>query len=129
MATDSSVWICTRSICPPAIASFVGATGIFDNGIGLALDGDGGLVAVINDSLYEINRATGAATAVGNTGFTAMSSLEFVDSLHALRAACPCEGSWKNHGQYVSCVSRAAKVLSLERGALVSQAAQTTCGK
>ena len=60
------------------IASFVGATGLFDNGIGLALDGDGGLVAVINDSLYEINRATGAATAVGNTGFTAMSSLEFV---------------------------------------------------
>jgi hypothetical protein len=107
-------------------ASFVGATGIFNNGIGLALDGAGGLVAVINDSLYEINRTTGAATPVGNTDFTALSSLEFVDSLYA---ACPCEGSWKNHGQYVSYVSRAAKALSLGRGALVSQAAQTTCGK
>ena len=102
-------------------ASFVGATGVRDNGIGLALDGDGGLVAVINDNLYEIDRLSGAATLVGNTGATALSSLEFVD----LNAVCPCDRSWKNHGQYVSCVSRATRVLSPgKRGALVLQAAQ-----
>ena len=107
-------------------ASLVGPTGVSDNGIGLALDGDGGLVAVINDSLYEIDRSSGAATLVGNTGDTALSSLEFVDVLHV----CPYGGSWKNHGQYVSCISRAAKLLSPgERGALVSQAAQTSCGR
>ncbi len=72
-------------------ASLVGPTGVSDNGIGLALDGDGGLVAVINDSLYEIDRSCGAATLVGNTGDTALSSLEFVDVLHV----CPCGGSWK----------------------------------
>ncbi len=109
------------------IASFVGATGISNNGIGLALDGDEELVAVINDSLYEIDRSSGVATLVGNTGDTALSSLEFVDALHE---ACPCGGSWKNHGQYVSCVSSAAKMLSPgERGALVRGAAKTSCGK
>ena len=82
---------------------------------------------MINDSLYEIDRSSGVATLVGNTGDTALSSLEFVDALHE---ACPCAGPWKNHGKYVSCVSSAAKVLSPgERGALVSEAAKTSCGK
>ena len=65
---------------------------------------------------------------LGNTGVvTPLSSLEFVDALHA---ACPCDAAWKNHGQYVSCVSKEAKMLSPgERGELVSQAAQTACGK
>ena len=109
------------------LASLVGATGLADNGIGLALDGDGELVATINHSLYEADRSTGAATLVGNTGYTSVSSLEFVDALHA---ACPCNAPWKNHGKYVSCVSSAAKVLSPgQRGALVSEAARTSCGK
>ena len=108
-------------------ASLVGPTGVFDNGIGLALDGNGALVAVINHTLYEIDRTSGWATPVGNTGFTPLSSLEFVDALHTV---CPCDASWKNHGQYVSCVSSAVRALSPgERGALVAQAAQTACGK
>jgi hypothetical protein len=109
------------------VASEVGDTGVFDNGVGLALDGNGALVAVINHTLYEIDRTSGWAIPVGNTGFTPLSSLEFVDALHTV---CPCDASWRNHGQYVSCVSSAVRALSPgERGVLVAQAAQTACGK
>lgn len=108
-------------------ATFVGPTGISDNGIGLGVDGDGGLVAVINHTLYQVDPANGNAVGIGNTGFTSVSSLEFFDALHA---ACPCDASWKNHGQYVSCVAKAAKVISPGlRGTLISEAARSACGK
>ena len=55
---------------------------------------------------------------------------------------CPCDGpygkteSWKNHGKYVSCVSKSAKsfedmdlITEEERAAIVSAAAQSNCGK
>jgi choice-of-anchor C domain-containing protein len=54
---------------------------------------------------------------------------------------CPCAGpvaggAWKNHGQYVSCVSRtssdfieAGLLSSSAHGQIVSDAAQSTCGK
>jgi hypothetical protein len=55
---------------------------------------------------------------------------------------CPCEGPhgttepWKNHGQYVSCVAKSATnfvaqglMTAAEKDALVSQAAQSACGK
>ncbi len=53
---------------------------------------------------------------------------------------CPCEhpiveDEWKNHGAYVSCVAHTANAFSAmgsiaegERGAIVSTAAQSTCG-
>jgi len=49
---------------------------------------------------------------------------------------CPCENAWKNHGKYVSCVSHAAGdfvsaglIDNNEIGQIVSQAAQSDCGK
>ncbi|MCP3974806.1 MAG: hypothetical protein GY720_09960 [bacterium] len=55
---------------------------------------------------------------------------------------CPCEGPrgtvepWKNHGKYVSCVAHAAGdfvdlglISEGEKGAIVSEAAQSTCGR
>ena len=49
---------------------------------------------------------------------------------------CPCEKDWKNHGQYVSCVTKTsqdfikAKLITKEAGAsLVSTAAKAACGK
>jgi len=49
---------------------------------------------------------------------------------------CPCEKPWKNHGQYVSCVTKTsqefikANLISKEAGeSLVSKAAKSTCGK
>jgi hypothetical protein len=48
---------------------------------------------------------------------------------------CPCGGQWKNHGAYVSCVAKSADgfvaaglMTSSDKGALVSEAARSTCG-
>jgi hypothetical protein len=41
---------------------------------------------------------------------------------------CPCDGAWKNHGEYVSCVTHATQGLP-DHGDLVSAAAQSSCGK
>jgi hypothetical protein len=55
---------------------------------------------------------------------------------------CPCSGPrgttkpWKNHGQYVSCVANSAAnfveqglMTEAEKGAMVSQAAHSSCGR
>lgn len=55
---------------------------------------------------------------------------------------CPCAGPrgttqpWKNHGQYVSCVTKSAQsfvqqglITGAEKGAIVSAAGQSSCGK
>jgi hypothetical protein len=49
---------------------------------------------------------------------------------------CPCEGDWKNHGKYVSCVAQAAEdyvieglINETEKGAIVSERAKSGCGK
>ena len=48
---------------------------------------------------------------------------------------CPCDGSWNNHGAYVTCVRKAAqsfvtegRITAAERDALVSAAARSRCG-
>jgi hypothetical protein len=58
------------------------------------------------------------------------SGVQLVDS------TCPCSGDWKKHGQYVSCVAHAAQaqvkaglVTEEEKGAIVSECAQSGCGK
>jgi len=50
--------------------------------------------------------------------------------------ACPCATDWKNHGEYVSCVSQKVKelyqdgqVTGEEGSALVSKKARVDCGK
>jgi len=49
---------------------------------------------------------------------------------------CPAEGSWKNHGAYVSCVARTAEsfldagiISEAEKDAMVSVAAKSDIGK
>ena len=49
---------------------------------------------------------------------------------------CPCETQWRNHGQYVSCIARAAEdfvaaglITGAEQGAIVSEAGRSSCGK
>ncbi len=59
----------------------------------------------------------------------------------SLDQLCPCEGQrgtsvlWRNHGKYVSCVARTAEsfvegglIAAAEKDAIVSGAAQGTCG-
>jgi len=59
----------------------------------------------------------------------------------SINQLCPCVGpasggTWKNHGKYVSCVAQTAEefmndglITEEEKGAIVSQAAQSSCGK
>ncbi|KAA0229393.1 hypothetical protein EDS67_11925 [candidate division KSB1 bacterium] len=49
---------------------------------------------------------------------------------------CPCDNGWKNHGAYVSCVAHSANdfvgaglITETEKGDIVSEAAQSDCGK
>ena len=49
---------------------------------------------------------------------------------------CPCETQWRNHGQYVSCIARAAEdfvaaglITDAEKDAIVSEAGRSSCGK
>ena len=50
--------------------------------------------------------------------------------------ACPCDGNWKNHGEYVSCVAHVAEdqlaiglISSAEKDAIISARARSGCGK
>jgi hypothetical protein len=50
--------------------------------------------------------------------------------------ACPCDGGWKNHGEYVSCVAHETQdevaqgsLTSQQRSVIVSRAGQSACGK
>jgi uncharacterized protein YegL len=54
----------------------------------------------------------------------------------AIAQLCPCVNNWNNHGAYVSCVSHAANdfvaaglITNAQKGAIVSAAAQSSCGK
>ena len=54
----------------------------------------------------------------------------------AIEQYCPCDAGWKNHGAFVSCVAHTAQdfedaglITPDEKGAIVSEAAQSSCGK
>jgi hypothetical protein len=53
----------------------------------------------------------------------------------SLAQLCPCDAAWKNHGKYVTCVVDAVdhfiaegRVALDDKGAIVSTAAQSSCG-
>jgi hypothetical protein len=57
-----------------------------------------------------------------------------VNQLLSIAASCPCAGPWKNHGAYLSCVTREARQLQdagliSSIGPYVSAAATSSCGK
>jgi hypothetical protein len=59
------------------------------------------------------------------------------DVVAAVDAACPCAGTWKNHGAYVSCVAHERNALKkagclnvgVPKKGMVRCAARSTCGK
>ncbi len=52
-----------------------------------------------------------------------------VASACVLEEICPCDGPWRNHGEYVSCVARAGGQIRAGRRSLVSEAARSSCGR
>ena len=54
----------------------------------------------------------------------------------SLEQICPCDGAWKSHGEYVSCVARAAAsfvnaglITGARRTQILTQAANASCGR
>jgi len=54
----------------------------------------------------------------------------------AIEQLCPCNGPWRNHGEYVACMKRvtaefdsAGLIDDAQRRALINHAAQSNCGK
>ena len=118
-----------------------GGTGLFKASVGVAVDGAGRLLVVLDDSLYELDTTTGAAMLIGASGVdpdvSFISGLEFLD---AVAADCPCDNDaageeWRNHGAYMGCVRDAAKsarrageITHRDYGDIVSDAARSDCG-
>jgi hypothetical protein len=98
----------------------------FDNdGIGDACDGDDDGDDILDD--HDQCPATEMGTVVDVDG---CSGEQLVD------LACPCDGGWKNHGNYVSCVAHAAEdqvadglIAETEKGDILSERATSGCGK
>ena len=79
----------------------------------------------------------------GHAGFFAEQSLldDVLVQPAGVQQACPCEGpvsggAWKNHGQYISCVAKAAdaalqngQITEDQKDSIVEEAAQSSCGK
>jgi hypothetical protein len=84
----------------------------------------------------------GAVNSADVCGFTPLTAVVDPTTGCSIAQLCPCEGPrgttgrWRNHGQYVSCIARSAGsfveqelITAAEKDALVSQAAQSTCGR
>lgn len=100
-----------------------------------SLDVDGDLIDYNEDNCPVIYNPDQADEDVDGFGDACDSNLDIVDQ------SCPCYGpsdsggSWLNHGQYVSCVAHITNELvdiglitGADKGAIVSTAAQSSCG-
>ena len=79
---------------------------------------------------YSPNSCTGAPPASSQSCSTACSGAQLTE------LACPTKGTYKNHGDYVSCVAKRTNSLvsqglltSVQRSSIVSAAAQSSIGK
>ncbi len=66
---------------------------------------------------------------------TALNDIVDPDSGCSIDQTCPCDGPWKNHGKYVSCVAHVTNefvslglITETEKGIIQSEAAQSDCG-
>jgi len=87
-----------------------------------------GTLGGLSDLLTVTARST-ANTAIIDT-------IETTTLVHDVYDLCSCEANWKNHGQFMSCVTDAANELleaelisEITKGEIVSKAAQSGCGK
>ena len=90
------------------------------DGLGDACDGDSDNDGVVDAD--DMCPGTSVGAVVNDNGCN-------IDQL------CPCASQWKNHGAYVSCVSKTAEafateglITSAEKDAVVSAAAHSSCG-
>jgi YVTN family beta-propeller protein len=111
--------------------------------------GGGFIVSVPSGGALKVSELAAGQFTIENQGGVTISILDsrgqMIASLPAGQSftfqACPCQGptsggSWKNHGQYVSCMERFAQGLAKaglisekKRAELVNEAAKSDCGK
>jgi hypothetical protein len=76
-------------------------------------------------------------TSLFKAKITSIMKVEAAASAEDLEAgACSCDGGWKNHGEYVKCVTQTAKYFAADgridqnkKDIIVSEAAKSDCGK
>jgi hypothetical protein len=118
----------------------VNATGPGSNEIAIAFEEDfgwGGLTRVRLTAEYESADADGDGVTDDKDTCPSTKPGEPVNASGcSVSDLCPCTKAWKNHGEYVSCVSKTvqdfvkANLMNKESGeSLVSTAAKATCGK
>ncbi|MBE9516787.1 MAG: thrombospondin type 3 repeat-containing protein, partial [Proteobacteria bacterium] len=83
----------------------------------------------------------GIANAADLCGYTPIGAVVDASSGCSLAQLCPCDGprgsteAWRNHGKYVSCITHTVEIFfdqglltETTKGAIVSEAAQSSCG-
>jgi hypothetical protein len=95
------------------------------DGVGDACDGDDDGDGIIDNE--DLCPGTTLGVSVDEHGCSGEQNVDL---------ACPCDGNWKNHGKYVSCVAHAAEdqlaaglITQAEKGVIVSARAKSGCGK
>lgn len=100
--------------------------------VGATSDDLGTFYTVVDSELYELDTHL-VPLLVADTGWGGLGSLAWIaESVGSVEDECPCDADWKNHGEYVSCVAHWADAYATsgkERGAIVSSAARSDCGK
>lgn len=103
----------------------------------LDFDGDG-----VGDACDADIDGDGVANGIDVCAFTPLGETIDPTTGCSIGQLCPCSGPrgttqpWKNHGQYVSCVTKSAQsfvqmglITTTEKDAIVSAAGQSSCGK
>lgn len=112
---------------PESTLALVGNPGTPGAGVGLTVGPDGGLLAVVEHTLFGIDPVDGASWPIAPIGLSNLGSLAYVD---LLENACFCDADWLDRGSYVSCVAGAAPLIQpAAPGQLVVQAIGSSCAR
>ena len=128
---------CDGDLDGDGVANAVDNCPVTPNASQADFDGDG-----VGDACDFDNDADGVDDTTDECPGTLWGALVDPDNGCSIEQLAPCGGprgttqEWKNHGKYVSAVAKAAKefvdlglISDSQRGAIVSAAAQSTCGK
>ncbi len=102
----------------------------------MALDANIKIARVFFDSDDDDDGVPNINDVCPETAFGANVDIDGCSGAQIVDRECPCDDSWKNHGEYVSCVAHVAEeqlesnfITPVEKEAIVSTHAKSVCGK